>query len=571
MKKFCKYCYTTSDSMVPPKVNHQVDGIYVTNGLYICSKCLTGWKQKGAAFYCFGCQDIYRASPDWQEPQLKFDQLRVCPCPEHSLSSDEPSVECKLCGKITHPQYAYATSRGNWICKDHMDEAVYCAASYCQERLHPDMDDVVPSGATNLYCEDCARAKTIPDYAPSGYHPLSWDYRPGCRCSACNYLAGRADEWPAVEQPLPDTMCYICGSDCQIEHSIAIKGNYLCHRCEVEETFVCSSCDLRVMRMEFKQAIPMPFNEPHCQNCLEDNPDFWYCDVSCNSFWGKEINCACGGVHKYNYSPEPQFQWAEKQREIPHTEIPFLGFELEVEAHGEDASRPKGASMVRRVADDFSYCVHDGTLKGTSKPGGTGGEHGFEIVTHPFTWDWFNDNWPRIEGLLRMLSNQGYRSWEGGRCGMHIHVSRAPMTDMHQAKFMRFVWGCTNLAMCIGQRDYNDKNLNKFAPFHKEDRSRLIHKIRHNMNPGINNNKHYTAINTNKAPTIEFRWFRGTLNPRSFRKNLEFTHALWYFTKAYGWRSTNEINFIRWLDEDAQRNDYAMLRDYIENEYITRR
>jgi len=248
--------------------------------------------------------------------------------------------------------------------------------------------------------------------------------------------------------------------------------------------------------------------------------------------------------------------------------MPFIGLELEIEAQKWGASRLAGAKLVNTIASDFGYVMHDGTLLGTDD-GGLGGQKGFEFVTHPFTYEWFDEQWPNIENLLTTLSSAGYRSWEGGRCGIHVHVSRAPMSDAHQMKFIRFIYGSVNMMLCLGQRGYRDSVLNKFSPFHREDRSRLIMKIRDFVNPDVHG--HYAALNCNKPATLEGRWFRGTLNPRGVRKNVEFMHSLWYFTKMFGFSSANEINYIDWLRESPQSRQYMVLLDYLEREYVTRR
>jgi hypothetical protein len=245
-----------------------------------------------------------------------------------------------------------------------------------------------------------------------------------------------------------------------------------------------------------------------------------------------------------------------------------MGLELEIEAQKPGASKAKGANMTRDMLGDIGWCMHDGSLLG-HKSNGTGGDMGFEFVTHPFTYEWFNENWHRFEEYLKVLSAKGYRSWHGGRCGMHIHISRAAMTDAHQMKFIRMVLGSTNLMMAVGQRGYRDKNLSKFAPFHADERSRLMEKVRSFQNPGVSG--HYTALNTMRPSTIEARWFRGTLNPLGIRKNVELIHSMWYFTREYGFTSANEMNYITWLRQPWGARRYGTLLNFIEHNYITRR
>jgi hypothetical protein len=309
-----------------------------------------------------------------------------------------------------------------------------------------------------------------------------------------------------------------------------------------------------------------------CSVCIEAAGGWYFCNTQCNSWFQQSTQCDCGGVHAWNYVPPELTFFVGRHQNLTRIRreerIPFFGLELEIEAQLHSSSRSGGAALTRDMVGQYGWCMHDGSLLG-NKSNGTGGEKGFEFVTYPFTFEWYEENWWQFERWLAEMRSRGYRAWDGGRCGMHIHVSRAPMTDAHQMKFIRMIYGSTNLMMAIGGRGYKDKNLSKFSPFHREDRSNLLMKVRNFTNPGVDG--HYTAINTNKAATLEARWFRGTLNPDSIRKNIELMDAMWWFTREYGFVAANEMNFIQWLRDPMQHRKYNTLLSFIERNYITRR
>ena len=236
--------------------------------------------------------------------------------------------------------------------------------------------------------------------------------------------------------------------------------------------------------------------------------------------------------------------------------------------------RKGGVALVLEHASDWAYVVHDGTLKG-ARDNGEGGEYGFEIVTYPFTPEWLKTNRDRIADFLLLMKQQGCRSWTGGRCGMHIHLSRAPMTEDHQMRFLQFFYGSTNLATTVGQRGYDDKGLQRFSPFDREDRSKFIYKIRNFINPpsflNAGDLKHYAAINANKKHTYEARFFRGTIKPQAVWKNVEFMLSVWEFTRVTdNPRSANEVNYASWLRAEPQCHEYPHLLTFLNRAYFAR-
>jgi len=534
--------------------------------------------------YCPECRDIYECEPSWREGEFDtYPTLATVPCPSHSTHPSKPKGKCEGCDTtVVGTNFRY-TNRGVLLCHAcRTYEARPCSASYCMSSITPTMDGVVSSPhGERLYCPDCSLVRTVPGGQFPIAHPLSWAYSPSCLCKMCRILRGKSESWPTGDDIPPDTMveCTKCKDSVGSTHGTLMGDNFHCHSCLTNLT-ICSVCEQYRLPDQFHRT-GYPTHHSHrkaCDLCMELT-DKWFCDVQCGSWMsGPNGHCPCGGVHAWNYEPDElkflvgrgqdsegiRNKWDEKSS----GKIPFFGLEIEIEAHKGGATRMLGAQKVRELMGQFGWVMHDGSLKG-EKANGTGGEYGFEFVTHPFTFQWLHENWWRFEELFKWLSINGYRSWEGGRCGIHIHVSRKPMTEAHQMKFIRFIYGYTNLMMCIGQRGYTDRNLAKFSSFDVEDRNKLLSKVRNYHNPGANG--HYTAVNTMKRATIEGRWFRGTLNPLAVRKNIELMDAMWWFTKKFGFNSANEINFVGWLRGPREQSKYSTLLSYIEHNYITRR
>ncbi len=74
----------------------------------------------------------------------------------------------------------------------------------------------------------------------------------------------------------------------------------------------------------------------------------------------------------------------------------------------------------------------------------------------------------------------------------------------------------------------------------------------------------YTALRTNKAATVEFRIFRGTVNYKHIIRNLEFCDALCDYCAPCE-TSLKELadfrHFIKWVEE--RRYSYPVLADWL--------
>jgi hypothetical protein len=572
----CQMCNEKRDHLCGNKP-HYVDGVNLA-GARVCQICMA--KYNNRIYYCphNDCQKYYKATIAWFS-EAGMSGCAFVPCKKHSLDADRPVVDCAVdyCEMETYVYDCRWTSRGLSLCGDHAHEGKRCGARFCRSVVHPDMTHDVINKGSKSYCIECYDIRVVPEAAPENYHPYHWDYNTECLCIACSYLRGKGHKWLESHDSAlgPTVHCTVCMQEVSMTNThINDDGTPWCHMCAKGETRTCYKCGELKLHREFHVAHPADSvshdyeYQYSCDTCMKNLKTYWFCTIQCNEWYKIGKECPCGGVYEWKYTADPLiFTVAESQSSIVVKDTPFLGLELEIEAKKHGSSRALGAKLVKQLAGDYSYCVHDGTLAG-NKHDGTGGDFGFEIVTHPFTMEWFEEQWPRIEELLLALSSQGYRSWDGGRCGIHVHISRAPMSDMHQMKFIRFIYGSTNLSMCIGQRGYRDANLKKYAPFDGEHRASFIRKIRNFDNPGVQG--HYSALNANKPATLEGRWFRGTLKPSGVRKNVEYMHSVWHFTKLYGFNSANEMNYITWLREPRQSR-YRILTDYIERQYITRR
>ena len=324
----------------------------------------------------------------------------------------------------------------------------------------------------------------------------------------------------------PRNMCRLCAkfdvSIPDMEMSAEHFGYVACSRCFRSCLKWCEYCsegfhinNMRNIRGSGGERILC------CQPCFDEN--VYHC-VHCSS-QNTSNTCYRCDVGVTYYSSKPTFE--------PMGKGPvWYGIELEVEVKGGehdndyDERNPFIDTIAQRCKPLFpaDYCImkEDNSLEG-----------GFEICTRPASLEYHK------HALTKFLKNhpRELRSWNGGNCGIHVHISRAPLSYLQIGKMLVLIHDFTDFTQRIAQRispygDFSGKKKITDARFSGEARD---------------GQARHEALNLTNAHTVELRIFRGTLNPESFWKCIEFTDALVQFTatSVYGIKEINPDNFIK--------------------------
>jgi hypothetical protein len=225
-------------------------------------------------------------------------------------------------------------------------------------------------------------------------------------------------------------------------------------------------------------------------------------------------DCDCGDcradswsdlIHDYDYKPAPVF----------HGTGPlFLGPEIEVETPY--ARTEECVQIARSYLGNLGYLKADGSLV-----------NGFEIVTHPMSYEWAMANFPWR--MLTELSRCGAMVTD--TTGLHVHVSRAAFASCcHTYRWMKFIYRNQRQVETLARRPSN-----AWAAFTADDRRAVKHYAKGAYSA------RYRAINTGNPDTFELRIFASSLDPTQVQAAL---------------------GFATWL---AQRPDYAPLRQQLED------
>lgn len=318
------------------------------------------------------------------------------------------------------------------------------------------------------------------------------------------------------------TLCHYCNETVSRDDSYIFDGDSYCEFCYQKNFDICDSC-----------------GETFCNGDLywHDRYEASYCE----SCMPPDID----GLYNYDYKPNPiYYRGINESKNTDKRHNLYFGIELEVESSGNDIE-----SAIDNLPD-FVYAKEDGSLS-----------NGFEIVSHPCTYKWLKENPDKWNEILN-LRKDGFCSYDTDTCGIHIHLSKNYFGTWHLYKFLKLFYENPKFILQISQR--GEHNLNQWATlsqqsaFGRNDES-LIYKAKTKRG----NYERHTAINLQNSHTIEVRIFKGTLNPRSFWKNIEFVKAVVDFTLNTALKDITENQFLAFVIN--HKKEYINLYNWIYN------
>lgn len=290
-------------------------------------------------------------------------------------------------------------------------------------------------------------------------------------------------------------------------------------------------------------------NAIHCPVCGNYVHPNWYLEEeqmckNCELHKYDDVIESYGSSHEHNN--HPKFFGEYKG------EFAGLGFELEVETSHDN--RMYEGKVAYNLIPSCSFepnelrYAHDGSLN-----------NGFEIISEPHT---VKDFWSKTDKwceMLDYLKRNHYTSHNSGRCGLHIHVSRAMFGKTKEqqnkaiAKILAFYHDNFEELQTISRRtdlEYCGENYWEYSnpSGYKKNVPNKYRRWKTSVDEhtdGVYN--HYCAINNSNKNTVEFRLGRGTINSLSFLAWIDLTLTLVKNSRRISYEKLDSNDRVSWL------------------------
>ena len=354
---------------------------------------------------------------------------------------------------------------------------------YCGEIIE-DGDDIVEvnfCGETALAHRDCAEDKAFycddcGNWFDNDIHNRIWvDSEEKIICEDCycmNYFT-----------------CEHCGSVFNENYlNYSPNDNAYCDDCYQENFTRCEGCGCVIS-----------YDDAHY--CSED--DNYYCDDCIENFENDR--------RIYSYHDFDDWRLFKNENEInPY----YIGYELEVE-HKNNTTATQGETLDILENNLNVVFMHDGSLNDT----------GFEIVSHPQTFKYLQDQKEKMKTAFDRAIENGYISHNSSNCGLHFHFT-APKENRDE--IVERIWIILETYKDEISKLSRRKGCFSYCKFLTD--TRLIKNQNAKMYYIKKCDKmyeRYLALNNRNTKTIEFRFFRGTLNIKTFFADLEFVNNIY--------------------------------------------
>lgn len=295
--------------------------------------------------------------------------------------------------------------------------------------------------------------------------------------------------------------------------------------CEVcaEDYHCCTRCD-GLSHLDDGEYLDESF---YCQECLSDAREEYY--------------DANGHIQEYHSADKTDQFFSLGDDDAARG---FMGIELEVENNGRliDNNTMSG-NVIDSLPHNLVVMERDGSIRS-----------GFEIITKPLTYGYWQDVRQQWHDLLKMLADNGYRSHNGGNCGIHVHLGVTALgktQSEREATLTKITWVYENYWDDIVKFSRRSSNrINEWACRYGQSEWHTLDRIVKSKGDGAGK---YASINMSPMDTIEFRVFRGTLVTGSFDAIIDFVWGLLEGVK-------------RMTMDDMEQGD--SLYDFIHPEYL---
>ena len=345
------------------------------------------------------------------------------------------------------------------------------------------------------------------------------------------------------------TYCCECGEELQGSMYHIGSEDYICEDCRDTYYTYCDRCHALVPNEEIttvnnnrrfvcESCAEYCFTCTHCNNVFSEDyiaVDTYYITLCRDCYDTYYFTCEdCGDVYHVNdaqyINDRIYCDYCARYQEadiLPHSAKPEptffgdseAGYGVEIEIDNGNDKR-SAAKDIQTAGGDHIYLKEDGSLTSA----------GIEIVTHPATLEYHVNQFPWAKICQTALS-YGYRSHDTDTCGLHIHASRSLFgdtileQDLTIAKIILLIdrWYDTHILRFARRNIYKMRQWadKPNADIRPEDGD--LDAVQKSKKTATDR---YKAVNLCNHSTVEFRFFKGTLNRDTIIASIQWVDTM---------------------------------------------
>lgn len=359
---------------------------------------------------------------------------------------------------------------------------------------------------------------------------------------------GNNEEWcgRCIDEDHSLSYCEQC-EEYTDENMYSVEGNtrsggeeQWCESCRDDGTTFCDCCERYItddrISGDYEVYTDGEWVEMTvCDECYDE----LRCCERCGRLYSEDYECGdnwtclcpdCGVVQEWGHTDGEWF-WGDDLKEdcYPNWSTLYIGVELET-SDNDDIYE-----LARNI--DSTY----GNWKYVCKKDSSLGPQGLEIVSQPMT-PLYHLNSGEWERIVDYVHEQGGVSYDSGKCGLHMHVSREFLDEDAPYRIDRFFHRFREEMINFSRR-------NSFEYCHlDEDTLAEIEDVderKYEWECKKSNEGRYVAVNLENDATVELRLWRGSLNMETIRATIEMTAGLAYVANAVSDEFADELDWNR--------------------------
>ncbi len=447
--------------------------------------------------------------------------------------------ECNVSKKWFYTDNLQADSLGHWICPNEAEKAGWFQCGFSTRWIDPsDVIDIKNGNDRTGRLYHCSRRQLDDNGGPDKCDLSGKLFMPKTLKRVLRSEKYKQVAYCMIKPDSPVALCQHCGNVYESDQVRVRKGE------GVDGKRLCQKCYVGIVK----------------KNVILSWSDHMYPDP----IYSMRKNLGYRVVDGLIYATgEPQVKKV----------IRLFGVEAETEVHVPGMQKQgldrfdMAVNLKEALGEDFVVCKEDGSLVMNGKYSGVekyamNGDGltyaGFEIVSAPASLDIHRERWYKIQDAV------GYkqlRAWDTDTCGLHVHVSREALTSLQIARVIAFVNHPYNqpLIQKVAGRKSSEYYKYKEVPY-----GQVLQSI-----PRSDETRRW-AINLTNPATVEFRIFRGTINPRHIIRDIEFCDAICDFCQPalYSIKDMCDYHhFVAFVDRN--RKHWPLLAEwFVRHEFI---